>query len=143
MDVDEDGLKTPPEEAKLSRGLDNELPSPGRPTAVAARDAVLTTSLGPGAAIYVSRAYAVELELQDGSLDEEMPLEVTITQGLAFVNCGTEESGRWGGEILQAWLFVSSYCIVFPALSLTPARDGSLYFVRPATTNVNPQAASK
>lgn len=53
-----------------------------------------TTSLGPGPATYVSKAHAVEFELQDGSLDEELPLEITITQGLAFVDCRTEGSGR-------------------------------------------------
>lgn len=95
MKVDEDDLKTSsPEEAVLSRRLDSELPSP-RESTLAAPDAILTTSLGPGAATYVSRTHAVEFELQSGSLDEEVPLETTITQGLAFVDCGTEGSGRW------------------------------------------------
>lgn len=101
MKIGEDDLKTPPEEAVLSRGLDNESPSP-RVNTAAARDPILTTSLGPAPAIYVSRAHAVELELQAGSLDDEIPLEVTITQGLAFVDCGTEESGRWEGQMFQS-----------------------------------------
>lgn len=42
----------------------------------------------------MSKAHAVKFELQDGSLDEELPLEITITQGLAFMECHTEGSGR-------------------------------------------------
>ncbi|CAM9777830.1 unnamed protein product, partial [Ectocarpus sp. 4 AP-2014] len=37
---------------------------------------------------------AIEFELQAGSLDEELPLEMTITRGLAFVDCRTEGSAR-------------------------------------------------
>ena len=63
-------------------------------TALAVRDTVLTTSFGPGPATYVSRAHAVEFEVQDGSLEEELPLEITITQRLTFVDCRAEEVGR-------------------------------------------------
>eukprot|EP00752_Nemacystus_decipiens_P006258 g5643.t1 len=90
--IGEKDLKTAPEEAVLSRGLDNESPSPPKDV-VATRD-VLTTSLGPGPATYASRAHAVEFELQAGSLDERIPLGLTITQGLAFVDCGTDEAAR-------------------------------------------------
>lgn len=84
------------ETAALSHQLNRELPSPEE-TALAARDAVLTTSLGPGPVTYVSNAHAVEFELQDGSLDEELPLQITIAKRLAFVDCHTEGSGRWDG----------------------------------------------
>lgn len=90
----QDDPETSPEAAVLRRGHDNESSSP-RANTLAARDAILTTSLGLGPATYVSRAHAVEFELQTGSLEEEVPLEVTITQGLAFVDCGREDSSRW------------------------------------------------
>lgn len=86
---DQQGLKTPPEEAlaTLNRRLSESF--------LDVLEATLTTSLGPGPVTYVSRAHAVEFELQAGSLDEELPVEVTISQGLAFVDCRTEEgSGR-------------------------------------------------
>lgn len=85
---------SPPEAGPgSSHGTSNEL-SPRGETALAVRDTVLTTSFGPGPATYVSRAHAVEFEVQDGSLEEELPLEITITQRLTFVDCRAEEVGR-------------------------------------------------
>ncbi|CAN0359791.1 unnamed protein product [Ectocarpus sp. 6 AP-2014] len=81
----EDPLEGLPEEAiaALSLGAEDDLPPP--------RKSILTASLGPGPAKYVSIAHAVELELEAGSLEEEVPLEISITQGLAFVECPTEK----------------------------------------------------
>lgn len=80
--------------AVLSRGLDDGIPPP-QDTASGAREATLTMSLGPGPATYVSDAHAIEFELQAGSLDEELPLQMTISQRLAFVDCRTEGLSRW------------------------------------------------
>ena len=77
----------------FNRAANSDLPSP-QETALAAREANLTPSLGPGPATYVSEAHAVEFELQAGSLDERLPVKMTITQGLAFVDCSAEGSGR-------------------------------------------------
>lgn len=86
---------SPPEAgARSSHGTSKDLSS-RETTALAVRDTVLTTSFGPGPVTYVSRAHAVEFELQDGSLDEELSLEITIAKRLAFVDCRTEEAGRW------------------------------------------------
>ncbi len=87
----EDVLKASPDEAvaALKRGLEIDQPS----ATDATRGATLTTTLGPGPATYVSEFHAVEFELQAGSLDEELPVEMAITQGLAFVDCHTEGSG--------------------------------------------------
>lgn len=73
-------------------GLDNALTPPDN--VLAKRKATLTTSLGPGPATYVSQVHAVEFELQTGSLDQELPVEMAITQDLAFVGCRTQETGR-------------------------------------------------
>ena len=92
-------LNMPPYEAvaaALNRGLDNDPPSHHEAPLVT-KEATLTTSLGPGPVTYVSEAHAVEFELQARSLDEELPVEMTITRDLAFVDCNAEESGRWDG----------------------------------------------
>ena len=71
---------------------------PPRGIPLAGRKTILTTSLGPGRATYACEAHSVEFELEVGSLKEELPAEVSITQGLAFVKCRTEEgSCRWDG----------------------------------------------
>lgn len=102
IEVNEDNLGASPEaspgDVVVSRGVDGNLASPREPTVVS-RDAVLTTSLGPGPATYVSKAHAVEFELQAGSLEEELSLEMTITQGLTFVDCSTEGSRRWNSSM--------------------------------------------
>lgn len=79
--------------AALSHGLDSNRPSL-RGNTLATREAILTTSLGPGPATYLSEAHGVEFELQAGSLDEKLPVEMTITQRLAFVECHAEGLGR-------------------------------------------------
>lgn len=66
----------------------------GREPVVSCGD-VLTTSLGPGPVTYVSKRHAIEFELQAGSLNEELPLEMTISRRLAFVDCRTEGTARW------------------------------------------------
>lgn len=137
MEIDEDDLKTSPAEAVMSHGLDNVSPSPPVNT-LTARDAVLATSLGPGPATYASRAHAVEFELQAGSLDEEMPLEVAITQGLAFVDCGTEESGRWEGCVRRdEWIPLEKSSAVFHEVLLTRARKSSTCFLGPMTIRLD------
>ena len=92
-------------EAALRRGLDNDQLSP-QETPLAARDVILTPSLGPGPMTYLSEAHAVEFELQAGSLDEELPVKVTITQSLAFVDCRTEGSGRYDDWIWEDLLLL-------------------------------------
>ena len=58
------------------------------------KELTLAQSLGPGPSVYTSTIHAVELELQAGSLAEEVPLPVKVTPSLQFVECRTEESGR-------------------------------------------------
>eukprot|EP00903_Cladosiphon_okamuranus_P015149 g14007.t2 len=99
----EEALKTPPEEPLLRRRVHDVLTP--EEVAPGATESTLATSLGPGPMTYVSSAHAVEFELQDGSLDGELPVEITITQGLAFVDCGSNRSdGRMfrDGFILSA-----------------------------------------
>ena len=55
---------------------------------------VLAHSLGQGPSVYTSTIHAVELELQAGSLAEEVPLPVKVTPSLQFVECRTEGPGR-------------------------------------------------
>lgn len=55
---------------------------------------VLAQSLGAGPSVYASTMHAVELELQDGSLPEEVSRPVKVTPCLKFVECPTEESAR-------------------------------------------------
>lgn len=99
---DEKAFKTSPDEPSLSRGLDDNIPS--QEMAPNALESTLTASLGPGPVTYVSEAHAIEFELQDGSLDEELPVKMTITQGLAFVDCRTEGTARWDGRVSKDWL---------------------------------------
>ncbi|CBN78661.1 conserved unknown protein [Ectocarpus siliculosus] len=73
-----------------------EQPQQPAPTTTKGREDVLMTSLGPGPATYVSKRHSIEFELQAGSLDEELALEMTITRSLAFVDCRTEGSARLG-----------------------------------------------
>lgn len=103
--TDEGNLKASVTEETLTLGLDNEL-TPSQETTLTAQDDVLTQRLGPGPATYVSKAHAVEFELQAGSLDEELPIEMTITRRLDFVNCRTEGSGRWDVRMGKCYLLV-------------------------------------
>lgn len=89
----EEDLDKSTEEAALSRGLDDEVPSPGE-DALAPQDATLATSLGPGPATHRSARHGVELEVVDGSLDVEVVRPVTISPRLKFVECRSEGSGR-------------------------------------------------
>ncbi|CAM9675081.1 unnamed protein product [Scytosiphon promiscuus] len=50
---------------------------------------ILTRFLETGPAVYVSKTHEVELELQEKSLEEAIPLPVTITPSVKFVACGT------------------------------------------------------
>eukprot|EP00752_Nemacystus_decipiens_P013425 g11888.t1 len=84
--INEEGRKMSSEEttATLSQGPSARSRDTGQDT--------LTPSLGPAPVTYVSRAHAVEFELEAGSLDEELPFEMTISRRLAFVDCRTAES---------------------------------------------------
>lgn len=57
-------------------------------------EGTLAMSLGPGPSTYTSINHAVELELQAGSLAEEVPFPVKVTPSLKFVECPTEGFGR-------------------------------------------------
>ena len=93
-EVDEEGSRTSPEESSLSRERDDNQPPQEVPLPRNTLKTTLTTTLGRGPVTYLSEAHAVEFELQDGSLDDELPAEITITQGLAFVDCRTDGSDR-------------------------------------------------
>jgi len=54
----------------------------------------LAKSLGPKPVTYLSTSHGVELEVQGGSLVEEVHCPVTISPRLQFVECHTEGSGR-------------------------------------------------
>ncbi|CAN0127637.1 unnamed protein product [Scytosiphon promiscuus] len=54
----------------------------------------LAKSLGPKPLVYVSTSHGVELEVQAGSLFEEVHHPVTVSPRLQFVECRTEGSGR-------------------------------------------------
>ena len=58
------------------------------------RAATLARSLGPDPSTFTSPIHAVELELEAGSLAEEVPFPVKVTPSLEFVECRTEGSGR-------------------------------------------------
>lgn len=58
-------------------------------------EVILAESLGPGPSVYHSHTHEVELELQDGSLEDEVRLPVKVAASLQFVECGMEGSGRW------------------------------------------------
>lgn len=50
----------------------------------------LAESLGSSAAVFASIDYGVELELQDGSLDDAIQEPVTISSEVRIVQCGDE-----------------------------------------------------
>lgn len=85
-------VEAPHEKTVLKQPPNGGAMSPN--STLAGRKSTLTTSLGPGSAIHVSEPHAIEFELQEGSLEANVPAEVTITQGLAFVDCETEASSR-------------------------------------------------
>ena len=89
---DAESVKTSPQKTGPAISCEDtcDLSSPRRTT--------LTSSLGPGPATYSSTAHAVEFELQAGSLEEELALEISITQSLAIVDCHTQAgSSGWDG----------------------------------------------
>lgn len=55
---------------------------------------ILAKSLGPNPLVYVSTSHGVELEVQAGSLVEEVHRPVTVSPRLQFIECRTEGSGR-------------------------------------------------
>lgn len=54
--------------------------------------------------VYSSTSDGVELEVQAGSLVDEVHHPVTISPRLQFVECRTEGSGRWGSYALALLL---------------------------------------
>ena len=60
----------------------------------------LAQSLGPKPVTYLSTSHGVELEVQAGSLVEEVHRAVTVSPRLQFVACRTEGSGRYGCSAL-------------------------------------------
>lgn len=70
------------------------------------KEVTLAQSLGPGRSVYTSTIHAVELELQAGSLVEEVPHPVKVTPSLKFVECRTEGSGRYGLDVGSWHVFV-------------------------------------
>lgn len=66
----------------------------------------LAKSLGIEAMVYLSTSHGVELEVQAGSLVDEVHHPVTVSPHLQFVECRTEGSGRWGAYALApSWLW--------------------------------------
>lgn len=57
-------------------------------------ETTLADSLGPGPSTYTSISHAVELELQAGSLADEVLLPVKVTPSLKFVECRAGGLGR-------------------------------------------------
>eukprot|EP00752_Nemacystus_decipiens_P015533 g13859.t2 len=140
MDVEEDGLKTSPEEGMVSGGVEYLQPSSRLETTAVAQDDILTKFMGPGPKIYVSKAHAVELELQAGSLDAELPVEISITQRLAFVECRTEGVGRAPfGDGASAEEFLAMTFVNGPeGLSFTDNKPAKLRFFLGCVDDVEP-----
>lgn len=66
-----------------------------RPDGTPPQELILAKTLGPQPSIYTSTSHGVELEIQAGSLTEEVHHPVTVSPRLQFVECATEGSGRW------------------------------------------------
>eukprot|EP00752_Nemacystus_decipiens_P002890 g2689.t1 len=77
-------------EQDIVRGARNPEQESGTPL----KEVTLAQSLGPGPSVYTSVIHAVELELQAGSLAEEVPHPVKVTPSLKFVECRIEGSDR-------------------------------------------------
>ena len=87
-----------PQETRVSSGPGSSPGNSGRNAeqalAASPRAVTLARSLGPDPSTFTSPIHAVELELEAGSLAEEVPFPVKVTQSLEFVECRTEGSGR-------------------------------------------------
>lgn len=58
------------------------------------QETTLAKSLGPKPFVYGSISHGVKLEVQAGSLNEEVHRPVTVSPRLQFVECRTEGSER-------------------------------------------------